>query len=52
MRNMAERASVEQFYQWVLDGGLAGWIESVSTNEAKMREIAAIFDEVKAAFGL
>lgn len=49
---MAERASVEQFYQWVLDGGLAGWIESVQYDENKMRQIAQIFDEVKAIFGL
>jgi hypothetical protein len=49
---MAERTSVEQFYQWVIDGGLAGWIESVAHDEGKMRQISAIFEETKAAFGL
>jgi hypothetical protein len=49
---MAERASVEQFYQWVLDGGLAGWIESVKNDPNKMKQISDIFDEVKGIFGL
>ena len=48
---MAERASVEQFYNWILDGGLVGWIESVKNDEGKMRQIAQIFDDVK-DFGL
>ena len=43
----------EIFNNWVKDGGLAGWIQHYldSGDEAKLREIAATYTSLKAAFG-
>ena len=46
-----DRAIVEVFLNWVKDGGCAGWIESAMYDEAKLREIAQIYQDIKTAFG-
>ena len=50
-----ERQAVEYFLQWMQPngGGLAQWIEHFlrQGDEAKLREIKAIYDKIKAIFG-
>lgn len=50
-----ERQAVEYFLQWMQPngGGLAQWIEHFLSqgDEAKLREIKAIYDKIKAIFG-
>ncbi|MHA1822172.1 MAG: hypothetical protein ACTSU2_13705 [Promethearchaeota archaeon] len=50
---MSERQIVEVFLNWVKDGGLAGWIEHYlqAGDEAKLQEIAQVYQQLKAAFG-
>ena len=50
-----ERQAVEFFVQWMQPqgGGLADWISYYLTqgDEAKLREIKAIYDKIKQVFG-
>ncbi len=46
-----DRQTVEIFLNWVNDGGLAGWIESVMDDESKLQGIAKIYRDIKTAFG-
>lgn len=46
-----DKQTVEIFLQWIKDGGLAGWIESVMYDEGKLQQIAQIYREIKGAFG-
>jgi hypothetical protein len=48
---MSERQITEIFLNWVKDGGLAGWIEAYMQDEAKLREISAVYSTLKSAFG-
>jgi hypothetical protein len=45
------KETVEVFLNWVKDGGLAGWIESVMDDEEKLKRIADIYGDLKEAFG-
>ncbi len=46
-------ATVKQFLNWVEQGdqGLVGWINSAMNDEAKLKQIAQIYRDIKAAFG-
>jgi hypothetical protein len=46
-----DRSTVEIFLSWVKDGGCAGWIESAIADEAKLKQIAQIYKDIKVAFG-
>ncbi len=46
-----DRAAAEVFLNWIRDGGCAGWIESAMNDEAKLKEIAQIYRDIKVAFG-
>lgn len=45
--------TVQTFLDWVRSGdaGLAGWINSAMNDEGKLRKIAQIYQDIKAAFG-
>lgn len=47
------RETVEMFLNWVKEGdqGLAGWINSVTNDPAKLQEISQIYSNIKSAFG-
>jgi hypothetical protein len=46
-----EYSDAQVFLGWVRDGGCAGWIESAMDDEAKLREIEQVYDNLKRAFG-
>jgi hypothetical protein len=45
---------VEIFLNWINDGGLAGWIEHTlgSSDEAKLKDIAQVYDQIRSIFGV
>ena len=49
----ADRQSAQYFLDWIKQGGVAQWIQHFldAGDEAKLREIKAIYDKIKAAFG-
>ena len=51
MINVSERQITEIFLNWVKDGGLAGWIEAFMQDEAKLKEISSVYDQLKVIFG-
>lgn len=45
--------AAQYFLDWIKGGGVAQWIEHFlnSGDEAKLREIKAIYDKIKSVFG-
>ena len=46
-----DKKTCNTFLNWVNDGGCAGWIESAAGDDAKLKKIAQIYLDIKAAFG-
>ncbi len=51
---MSEKQIAEIFLNWVKDGGLAGWIEHYlkAGDEAKLKEISQVYQQLRQAFGV
>lgn len=50
---MSDADTVRTFLDWVRQGdaGLAGWINSVMNDPAKLAQVAQIYRDIRAAFG-